>query len=86
MAVLLEELIDDSSMHGGYFDLGSCTFDMTRIVTGQLDAYVDSGWRVLDELPELEPRSARGRGRGSARTSLRRRRRDAHRAPRRAGS
>ena len=55
MAVLLEDLVDDSSMHGGYFDLGSCTFDMTRIVTGQLDAYVDPGWRALNDLPELEP-------------------------------
>ncbi len=55
MSVLLEELIDGSSMHGGYFDLGSATFDMTRIVTGQLDAYVDLGWLVVQRLPELEP-------------------------------
>jgi myo-inositol-1(or 4)-monophosphatase len=54
VTVLLEDLIDGSSMHGGYFDLGSATFNMTRIVTGQLDAYVDVGWRVLDEMPELE--------------------------------
>jgi 3'-phosphoadenosine 5'-phosphosulfate (PAPS) 3'-phosphatase len=27
---------------------------MTRIVTGQLDPYVDVGWRILHELPELE--------------------------------
>ena len=64
MAVLLENLIDDSSMHGGYFDLGSATFDMTRIVTGQLDAYVDAGWRVLHEIPALEPAFRRaGEGR-----------------------
>jgi myo-inositol-1(or 4)-monophosphatase len=54
MTVLLEELIDGCSMHGGFFDLGSATFDMTRIVTGQLDAYVDMGWLVLHEIPELE--------------------------------
>jgi myo-inositol-1(or 4)-monophosphatase len=47
-------LIDGSSMRGGYFDLGSATFNMTRIVTGQLDAYVDIGRRLVDELPELE--------------------------------
>jgi myo-inositol-1(or 4)-monophosphatase len=64
MSVLLEELIDGSSMHGGYFDLGSATFDMTRIVTGQLDAYVDVGWRVINEIPELEPAFRRaGEGR-----------------------
>jgi myo-inositol-1(or 4)-monophosphatase len=54
VSILLEELIDGSSMHGGYFDLGSATFNMTRIVTGQLDAYVDMGWLIVHELPELE--------------------------------
>jgi myo-inositol-1(or 4)-monophosphatase len=41
-------------MHGSFFDLGSATFDMTRIVTGQLDAYVDMGWLMVHELPELD--------------------------------
>jgi myo-inositol-1(or 4)-monophosphatase len=54
MTVLLEELIDGSGMRGGYFDLGSATFNMTRIVTGQLDAYVDAGRYVVDTFPELE--------------------------------
>ena len=54
VSIALEPLIDGSSMHGGYFDLGSATFNMTRIVTGQLDAYVDIGRRLVDELPELE--------------------------------
>ena len=40
---VLGELIDTSSVGGGFFDLGSATFDMTRILTGQLDAYVDVG-------------------------------------------
>ena len=54
MTVVLEELIDNSSMHGGFFDLGSATFNMTRIATGQLDAYVDVGRSLLDDLPVLE--------------------------------
>jgi myo-inositol-1(or 4)-monophosphatase len=54
--VMLEALIDGSSMRGGYFDLGSATFNMTRIVTGQLDAYVDVGHYIVDVLPALEPR------------------------------
>jgi myo-inositol-1(or 4)-monophosphatase len=54
VSVVLEQLVDDSSMHGGYFDLGSATFNMTRIVTGQLDAYVDVGRRIVDELPASE--------------------------------
>jgi len=56
VSIVLEELIDGSSMRGGYFDLGSATFNMTRIVTGQLDAYVDVGRRLVDELPDLEAR------------------------------
>lgn len=54
VSIVLEDLIDGSSMAGGYFDLGSASFDMTRIATGQLDAYVDIGRRVVDELPATE--------------------------------
>jgi myo-inositol-1(or 4)-monophosphatase len=54
-SVVLEELVDSSSMGGGYFDLGSASFNMTRIVSGQLDAYVDVGRRIVDERPETEP-------------------------------
>ena len=54
MSIVLEELVDRSSMGGGYFDLGSATFNLTRLVTGQLDAYVDVGRRVLDEVPATE--------------------------------
>jgi myo-inositol-1(or 4)-monophosphatase len=50
---VLGELIDTSSVGGGFFDLGSASFDMTRILTGQLDAYVDVGSRMIDELPGL---------------------------------
>jgi len=48
--IVLEELIDGSSVAGGTFDLGSATFDMTRLVTGQLDAYVEPGPRMIDEI------------------------------------
>ena len=54
MTIVLEELVDGSGMRGGYFDLGSATFNMTRIVTGQLDAYVDVGRYVVDVYPSLE--------------------------------
>ena len=54
-AIALEALIDGSSMHGGFFDLGSATYNMTRLVTGQLDAYVDLGATVLSCFPETEP-------------------------------
>jgi myo-inositol-1(or 4)-monophosphatase len=54
-SVVLEELVDGSSMQGGYFELGSAAFAITRIATGQLDAYVDIGRRIVDECPETEP-------------------------------
>jgi myo-inositol-1(or 4)-monophosphatase len=53
-SVVLEELVDGSSMGGGYFDLGSAAFNLTRIATGQLDAYVDVGRRIVDEVPATE--------------------------------
>jgi len=50
---VLGELIDMSSVGGGTFDLGSATFDMTRIATGQLDAYVEPGPRIIDDIPAM---------------------------------
>ena len=50
---VLAELIDRSSVGGGTFDLGSATFDMTRVVTGQLDAYVEPGPRMIDDVPAV---------------------------------
>jgi myo-inositol-1(or 4)-monophosphatase len=53
---VLEELIDASSVGGAVFDLGSATYDLTRIVTGQLDAYLDVGPRMIEEVPALRDR------------------------------
>jgi myo-inositol-1(or 4)-monophosphatase len=50
---VLCDLIDASSVGGGTFDLGSATYDMTRIVTGQLDAYVEPGPRMIDDVPAI---------------------------------
>ncbi len=50
---VLAELIDGSSVRGGTFELGSQAFSMTRIVTGQLDAVVEVGSRLIDELPGM---------------------------------
>ena len=52
-ATVLAELIDGSSVGGGTFDLGSATFDMTRIVTGQLDAYIEPGPRLVADVPGM---------------------------------
>lgn len=47
---VLAELIDCSSVGGGTFELGSQAFAMTRIVTGQLDAVIEVGSRLIDEI------------------------------------
>jgi myo-inositol-1(or 4)-monophosphatase len=49
---ILGNLIEASSVGGGSFELGSATFDMTRVLTGQLDAYIEPGPRIIEELPE----------------------------------
>jgi myo-inositol-1(or 4)-monophosphatase len=53
IAEVIGDLIDASSVGGGTFDLGSATFDMTRVVTGQLDAYVEPGARLIAEIPGM---------------------------------
>jgi myo-inositol-1(or 4)-monophosphatase len=50
---VLAELLDASSVGGGTFDLGSAAFDMTRVVTGQLDAYVEPGPRMIADVPGM---------------------------------
>ncbi len=52
-AEVLAELIDASSVGGATFDLGSAAFDMTRIATGQLDAYVEPGPRMIADVPGM---------------------------------
>jgi myo-inositol-1(or 4)-monophosphatase len=53
MAEVLGDLIDVSSVGGATFDLGSATFDMTRVASGQLDAYVEPGPRVVADVPGM---------------------------------
>lgn len=55
--VLIEvmgDLVDASSVDGAVFDLGSATYSITRVLTGQLDAYIDVGPRMIEEVPEVE--------------------------------
>jgi myo-inositol-1(or 4)-monophosphatase len=51
-AIMLEELIDGTSVNGAGFELGSATYGMTGVVLGRFDAYVDHGQRIIDEMPE----------------------------------
>jgi myo-inositol-1(or 4)-monophosphatase len=60
---VLGDLIDASSVGGGTFELGSQAFAMTRVVTGQLDAVVEVGSRLIDDVPGMLEQFQRvGRG------------------------
>jgi myo-inositol-1(or 4)-monophosphatase len=60
---VLGDLIDASSVGGGTFELGSQAFAMTRIVTGQFDAVVEIGSRLVEEIPGMRAEFERvGRG------------------------
>jgi myo-inositol-1(or 4)-monophosphatase len=50
---VLGDLIDASSVGGGTFELGSQSFAMTRVVTGQLDAVIEVGSRLVDDVPGM---------------------------------
>jgi myo-inositol-1(or 4)-monophosphatase len=50
---VLGDLIDASSVGGGTFEIGSQAFAMTRIVTGQFDAVIEVGSRIVDEVPGM---------------------------------
>jgi myo-inositol-1(or 4)-monophosphatase len=50
---VLGDLIDASSVGGGTFELGSQAFAMTRIVTGQFDAVIEVGSRLIEEIPGM---------------------------------
>jgi myo-inositol-1(or 4)-monophosphatase len=52
---VLGDLIDASSVGGGVFDLGSQAFAMTRVVAGQLDAVIEVGSRLIDDVPGMRP-------------------------------
>jgi myo-inositol-1(or 4)-monophosphatase len=63
MVEVMAELIDASSVGGGTFELGSQAFAMTRVATGQLDAVIEVGSRVIDDVPGMREEFERvGRG------------------------
>ena len=50
---VLGDIVDRCSVGGGTFELGSATYDMTRLLTGQLDAYVEPGPELVAEVPGM---------------------------------
>jgi len=51
---VLEELINNSNFNGSIFSLGSSSFSITRVVSGQLDCYIDIGHRIVNDYPVFE--------------------------------
>lgn len=50
----LGELIDATANKGAVFIFNSSTYSISRIFTGQLDAYIDIGNKILRDCPKLE--------------------------------
>jgi myo-inositol-1(or 4)-monophosphatase len=60
---VLGDLIDGASVGGATFELGSACFDSMCVLTGQLDAYVEPGPRLIAEIPSARAEFERvGRG------------------------
>lgn len=51
MTAAYENLINDSANSGGVFIFNSASFSISRIITGQMDAYVDIGNRIYKDHP-----------------------------------
>lgn len=49
---VLEGVLDGSGVSGGAFDVGSAAFGMVGVTTGRLDAYIDHGQRMVEDVPE----------------------------------
>ncbi|MDD3776098.1 MAG: hypothetical protein PHN32_00625 [Actinomycetota bacterium] len=54
LITVLEELIDVSNFNGTLFGLGSASFSMAKVASGQLDCYLDIGHRLVNDFPVLE--------------------------------
>jgi myo-inositol-1(or 4)-monophosphatase len=50
---VLGDLIDASSVGGATFDLGSACFDTVCVVDGRLDAYVEPGPLLVEDVPGM---------------------------------
>jgi myo-inositol-1(or 4)-monophosphatase len=53
-ATVLSELFDAPGSEGAFFDQGSAAYSLTRVAGGQVDAYVDVGQTLVEEVPGME--------------------------------
>lgn len=54
LATVLEGIFDVPGSRGAFFDQGSAAYSLTRVATGQLDAYVDPGQAMVETVPGME--------------------------------
>lgn len=53
LATVLSEMIDRSSVNGGLFDIGSATYSIWMTLENRIDAYIDIGKRIIEEIPGM---------------------------------
>jgi len=51
LATVLADIFDAPGSEGAFFDQGSASYSLSRIATGQLDAFVDPGPLIIERLP-----------------------------------
>jgi myo-inositol-1(or 4)-monophosphatase len=54
LAIVLEDLFDVPGSEGAFFDHGSAAYSLTRVATGQIDAFVDPGLALIETAPRVE--------------------------------
>ena len=54
LATVLEGLFDVPGSEGAFFDQGSAAYSLTRVATGQIDAFVDPGPALIEAVPATE--------------------------------
>jgi myo-inositol-1(or 4)-monophosphatase len=54
LSAVLAGVFDVAGARGAFFDQGSAAYSLSRVGTGQLDAAVDPGPWMVEELPELK--------------------------------
>jgi myo-inositol-1(or 4)-monophosphatase len=54
LATVLEGLFDVPGSEGAVFDQGSAAYSLTRVATGQVDAFLDPGPAVIEVVPAVE--------------------------------
>jgi myo-inositol-1(or 4)-monophosphatase len=54
LSAVLAGIFDVAGARGAFYDQGSAAYSLSRVATGQLDASVDPGPWLIQEIPELE--------------------------------